>query len=254
MDNEIMNPLKSRLFKLEARLQALIEGSAARLFPLHPDQDVLATRLIKAMRDNIKSGHDGGLIAPNLFIIEFHPDHIEAFKQHQDLIANLAQTIKETGSETGLRFLSLPSIRLQPNHNLDREMIQVRAEISLEKLAQTTDLVSESTDGAFSIPTGAFLIVNGMNAVPLEKAVINIGRRPDNDLVVDDGRVSRTHAQIRSINQQFVIFDLDSTGGTFVNGEQVNQCVLIPGDVISLAGVPMVYGQDSDHLGETQKM
>jgi pSer/pThr/pTyr-binding forkhead associated (FHA) protein len=75
--------------------------------------------------------------------------------------------------------------------------------------------------------------------------VINIGRRLDNQLVIDDPRISRSHAQLRAIKGRFVIFDLNSTGGTFVNGERTSQSVMYPGDVISLAGVPLVYGQDN---------
>jgi len=50
-----------------------------------------------------------------------------------------------------------------------------------------------------------------------------------------------------------VIFDLDSSAGTWVNGKPVRQQALQPGDVILLAGVPMVYGQESQGLGETQE-
>jgi len=67
----------------------------------------------------------------------------------------------------------------------------------------------------------------------------------DNQLVVDDPRVSRYHAQIRYVRSHFTIFDLNSTGGTFVNGQRTTQSVLYPGDVISLAGMPIVFGQDS---------
>jgi hypothetical protein len=42
-----------------------------------------------------------------------------------------------------------------------------------------------------------------------------------------------------------MIFDLQSSGGTYLNGEPITQAELNPGDVISLAGVPMVYGQDA---------
>jgi pSer/pThr/pTyr-binding forkhead associated (FHA) protein len=42
-----------------------------------------------------------------------------------------------------------------------------------------------------------------------------------------------------------VLFDLNSTGGTFVNGQRTSQTVLYPGDVISLAGVALIFGQDN---------
>jgi pSer/pThr/pTyr-binding forkhead associated (FHA) protein len=67
----------------------------------------------------------------------------------------------------------------------------------------------------------------------------------ENQLVIDDPRVSRTHAQLRAIKGRYVVFDLNSTGGTFVNGQRTSQSALYPGDVISLAGVTLVFGQDN---------
>ena len=107
----------------------------------------------------------------------------------------------------------------------------------------TDDLQPKSGDDISSIPEDAFVIIDGTRVIPLNQAVINIGRRIENTLVVDDPRVSRTHAQMRAINGRYIIFDLNSTGGTFVNGERVKQTVLYPGDVISLAGADLIYGQ-----------
>jgi pSer/pThr/pTyr-binding forkhead associated (FHA) protein len=89
------------------------------------------------------------------------------------------------------------------------------------------------------------LIIEGVKVFPLQQAVVSIGRRLDNTLVIDDPRVSRTHAQLRAINGLYVIFDLNSTGGTYVNGQRVSQNALYAGDVIWLAGVTLVYGQDN---------
>ena len=50
---------------------------------------------------------------------------------------------------------------------------------------------------------------------------------------------------MRAIKGRFVLFDLNSTGGTFVNGQRTSQTVLYPGDVISLAGVALIFGQDN---------
>ncbi len=93
------------------------------------------------------------------------------------------------------------------------------------------------------IPEDAFVIVDGIKVIPLNQPLIRIGRRLENNLVLDDPRVSRTHAEQRAINGRYVLFDLNSTGGTYVNGVKITQSVVYPGDVISLAGVNLVYGQ-----------
>ncbi len=93
------------------------------------------------------------------------------------------------------------------------------------------------------IPEEAFLVIDGVKVIPLTQAVVNIGRRVENTVVLDDPRVSRKHAQLRAVKGRYVLYDLDSTGGSFVNGVRVTQSLLYPGDVISLAGVNVVYGQ-----------
>ncbi len=110
-------------------------------------------------------------------------------------------------------------------------------------MTETQDKNQQEEDT--TMPENAFLIIEGVKVFPLKVSVVNIGRRLDNQLVIDDPRVSRNHVQLRSLKGRFVLFDLNSTGGTFVNGQRTNQSVLYPGDVISLAGVAIIFGQDN---------
>lgn len=87
----------------------------------------------------------------------------------------------------------------------------------------------------------AFLVVNGIDIFPLKQPVTSIGRRLDNVLVLNDPRVSRAHAELRSFRGRYVIFDMGSTGGTYVNGKRVTDSVVYDGDVISLAGVHLIF-------------
>lgn len=89
----------------------------------------------------------------------------------------------------------------------------------------------------------AFLIVDGSQVVVMDKPITNIGRKSDNHIVINNEHVSRHHAQIRRIKGQYVIHDLSSTVGTSVNGKRVEQVTLIPGDIISLGGVPLIFGE-----------
>jgi hypothetical protein len=63
------------------------------------------------------------------------------------------------------------------------------------------------------------------------------------------------HAQLRLSIDHFVIFNLDSRQGTVVNGMAVTSHMLNPGDVIRLAGVPLIYGHETAApLGYTQEL
>lgn len=64
---------------------------------------------------------------------------------------------------------------------------------------------------------------------------IKIGKAPDNDIVVDDAHVSRHHAQLsRNEEGGWVLEDLDSTNGTFVNGDQIVRKPVVATDDIQL--------------------
>jgi pSer/pThr/pTyr-binding forkhead associated (FHA) protein len=97
------------------------------------------------------------------------------------------------------------------------------------------------------VPPNAFLIVNSQ-VFPLDQEVINIGRSLENHLVIDDPSVSRAHAQLIAIKNHFMVFDQNSTGGTFVNGKRISRTVLNSGDIVSLAAVSMLYVEDSPGL------
>jgi pSer/pThr/pTyr-binding forkhead associated (FHA) protein len=99
----------------------------------------------------------------------------------------------------------------------------------------------------------AFLVIKDQ-FFPLNKKIINIGRRLTNHLVIDDSRISRVHAQLRNIKGRFFIVDLNSTGGTYVNSKRIEQAMLYSGDIISLAGYLLEFIQeDSSMLASSEE-
>jgi ABC-type multidrug transport system ATPase subunit/pSer/pThr/pTyr-binding forkhead associated (FHA) protein len=68
-----------------------------------------------------------------------------------------------------------------------------------------------------------------------------IGRAPDNDIVLDDLLVSRYHADLIRDGAGFRVIDLGTRNGTYVNGRQVEQAVLRPGDLLSFGHHQMVF-------------
>ncbi len=69
--------------------------------------------------------------------------------------------------------------------------------------------------------------------VPLEDH-LTIGRDEDNDIVVDDERLSPRHAElVQNADGSLQVFDLNSAAGTFVNGERQISCTLLHGDALA---------------------
>ncbi|WP_298889851.1 DUF3662 and FHA domain-containing protein [uncultured Serinicoccus sp.] len=85
--------------------------------------------------------------------------------------------------------------------------------------------------------SGPALTIDGRQ-VPLTAAVTTLGRGEDCTLVVDDPGASRRHAEIRISHDgphlQVILRDLNSTNGTYLNGEQVGSEELRSGDRITL--------------------
>lgn len=68
----------------------------------------------------------------------------------------------------------------------------------------------------------------------LDKEMLTIGRRPSNDVHIDNLAISGSHAAVRTLGNDYFLEDLDSTNGTFVNGKSVKKHLLQHGDVIEL--------------------
>jgi len=72
-------------------------------------------------------------------------------------------------------------------------------------------------------------------AFPLHKTVLTLGRAADNDIVIDDGEVSRHHARLTLRGNEWVLEDLGSRNGTFVNGQRITGPVFLrPGSQVAL--------------------
>ena len=253
-----MSSIKDQLTKLEIRLQTLIEENTTRILPIRDNRPNISARMVAAMQSSIKSDETGDQIAPDLYILVVDPETAQLIGEHPSLTKELSELILQAGKEAGARFVNPPRIKINADESMVLGRFEVSTTFSLNQVDETSTLTI-SSDVGNPVPEYAFLIINGVQIYPLTQQIVNLGRRVDNHVVIEDLRVSRVHAQIRVINGHYVIFDLDSSGGTFVNGVRLAQATLYPGDVISLAGVDLVYGQDaaymsSDDQGSTQPL
>src|SRR5437667_6203954 len=80
--------------------------------------------------------------------------------------------------------------------------------------------------------------------------VANIGRADYNDLVLPDESVSTTHAKLQRREGVWVLVDLDSTNGTFIDGDQIKgEAPLTPGATVRFGDVSLVFEPTDDSVG-----
>ena len=202
-------------------------------------------RLARAIDDGAQPAPDGATIAPNVFFIHLNPADYDALMAAQpNLIESLSKTVISLAHRAEMRLLTQPVIDVLPDETIALHTVLVIAEHEVEADRSTQALQPIREAQPAHNPRNPHLILGGTRYIPLDRRVINIGRRHDNHIVIDDMRVSRNHAQLRLRFEHYVLYDLGSSGGTFVNEHAVTECILKPGDVISLAGVALVYIED----------
>jgi|CXWL01.1.fsa_nt_gi pSer/pThr/pTyr-binding forkhead associated (FHA) protein len=87
---------------------------------------------------------------------------------------------------------------------------------------------------------GVFLIVN-RQMIPIVKDKTTLGRHLENDIVFHEDFLSRHHAEIINEDGKYVLYDKNSTSGSFVNGKKIERCVLNSGDLISFANINIMF-------------
>jgi len=100
-----------------------------------------------------------------------------------------------------------------------------------------------------SIKQSVFLVFN-RQIIPLDKQNTRLGRQLDNDIVFNEEFVSRFHAEIRLEDGKFVLYDNESTSGTFVNSQKIDRCVLNSGDLIALASIQIMFVNNNARLAD----
>ncbi len=99
-------------------------------------------------------------------------------------------------------------------------------------------------------PLATFLVRVGALAgqrLTVRTPIVNVGRADYNDVVVPDPSVSTSHAKLQRREGVWVLVDLDSTNGTFVDGERVKgEAPLAPGAMVRLGDVQLVFEPTDD--------
>jgi pSer/pThr/pTyr-binding forkhead associated (FHA) protein len=108
---------------------------------------------------------------------------------------------------------------------------------------------SRSSGGALA----SFLVRTGSlkgQRLTVRTPVVNIGRADYNDFVITDESISTAHAKLQRREGVWILVDLESTNGSFIDGERVaGEAPLSPGSTVRLGEVSLVFEPTDDAVG-----
>ncbi|GAB4451108.1 MAG: DUF3662 and FHA domain-containing protein [Chloroflexi bacterium OHK40] len=234
----------SALSRFEQLMEQMVEGSVARLFrsPVQPVE--IARRLERAMESQ-QSISVKRVIVPSFYRAYLNPADFAAFQPvRAQLEQEMATYLSELAQERNFSMLEHPQVVLAEDPAVARRSIQVVAEMTNQGSAETTQVMAPARQAQPARKGHALLLLQtptGPQPIPLESTAVALGRGLGNDIILEDTRVSRHHAQMRYRQRRFWLTDLGSTNGTFVNGERISETALRDGDVISLGGLELTF-------------
>ncbi len=246
-----MNALR----RLEDAIGEILERGFARLAraPLQPV--LIARRLEQAMEDGQVVEGERTLV-PDQYWIFLHPQDYQALETlAATLEADLGEQLVERATAHSWTLPSRPHVRINPGRDVRRHTVRVITQMSTATRPLADGPQPDWTAGtqplaAVSPPAvaperreriGSLRAPDGRLTYPLTPVTVDIGRGRGNDIILDDPRVSRHHAQIRWRRGRYVVFDLDSANGTFVNDRPIEEAMLSDGDRVSFGGVELVF-------------
>ena len=237
---------RSALSRVEDLIRKVVEEPFTWLAgdPLDPFR--LATHLVRIYEDAPSDS-----LPPNYFTIAVSPEDFAEVGDGRgsELELQVADYVALLAERRGLHISEPLTVAFE---SADGELPR-RARIVAGRRAEQPDV----NTAVFTLDPGdavreaihaadAFLIVQGRQHIALDRPVTRIGRRMDNDIVLDLASISRQHAQIRWRQRYFVLYDVSRHGQTAVNGVSIREHILRPGDVIALSDVMLVYGEERD--------
>jgi hypothetical protein len=241
---------KKHLARLEARLERLVEGSFSHLFGKQIRAQDIARRLARAMTEGTHAVPNSNVrLAPDRYLIYTHPD-IQRFilEHHAGLTADLSDHLVQLADDLGYQLARVPEIKLLADVKLPVGRVEVVAAHSQPSTRSTAALER------IQMPTvetpRALLIIDGSRTVHLEHNIVNVGRARTNNIVLDDPYVSRHHIQLRQREGAYLLFDVDSQSGAYVNDVRVKEHRLRSGDLIQVGQTRILYLHDEEGDGD----
>jgi hypothetical protein len=233
--------------RFESFIERLMERSFTRATGSHLQPVEIGKRLVRSMESTQSVGMEG-VIVPNAYEVFLSPVDYDQFKGARAAISkNLEAHLGRSARQRRFTMIARPLVRINLDEHLNPGDIRVEPHLEDVEAPGDTDFQHTSVlpqmDGPIiNSPATPNLVWNGTPYAIL-RSPTRVGRLPDNDIVLQDKRVSRHHAEVIQQGGRWMLRDNGSTNGTAVNGKVIREVLLMPGDTISLGGLEVSWDQ-----------
>src|SRR5579859_7278513 len=226
------------LARFEQLVEQAVEGGLRRFFPTQLQPVQLAKAAARAMEQAQVIGVRGPEV-PNRYELYLAGEDLQRFGDYRNtLTAQVRDYLNDYARERGLRLVAEPQVELVEDDRMRvgsvravgrfldlAPAVQREVDDALEgtRRLRLAELASAQPEAAPTQDHALWLV----DALGLEFAlepgmgVVRLGRATDNDVVLANQRVSRYHAQLRWVESSWLVYDLESTNGTWVDLERV---------------------------------
>jgi len=228
------------LARFERLMEQAVEGSLRRVFPTTLQPVQLAKAAARAMEEAQVVGLLGAEV-PNVYRLRLAPDDLARFSEYTATLSReLSRYLADYARERRLRPVGEPKVELTVDPRVRVGSVRAEARFvdieprhraQLEQAVEDTRqlrlaaLADAAPEAAAPDAADAAVWLSDKRDVRFrlepEAGIVRIGRAADNDLAIDNQRVSRYHAHLRRVESTWLVYDLDSTNGTYVDGERL---------------------------------
>jgi hypothetical protein len=226
------------LARFEHLMEQAVEGSLRRVFPTTLQPVQIAKASARAMEEAQVIGLSGAEV-PNAYRVRLAPHDLARFSDYEATLAReLSHYLVDYAHDRGVRPVGEPRVELAADSSVRVGSVRVDArfvDVPTEHRAALDDalagtrrlrLAELAAAAPEPVPQDATTLWLGDRlglryALESSAGLVRIGRALDNDVAIDNQRVSRYHAQVRWVESVWLVYDLDSTNGTFLDSERL---------------------------------
>jgi hypothetical protein len=240
------------LDRFEKGIERAVNSAFAKAFRSEVQPVEVASALCRECDDRVAVVGRGRSLVPNSFVVELSESDYERVGEWQDALADeLQAVVSDHAAQQGYSFVGAIQVSFEHADDLDTGVFRVRSSMTKPPThaghaAPGAEVQATAADPALSpveaAPAAAqpSLDIDG-RVYRLTAPVTVLGRSSEADIALDDPGISRRHAQIQLDAGHAVLNDLDSTNGTFVDGERVRSAPLTDGSQITMGRTRIVY-------------